>query len=423
MNNTTDNEPCYDSFIAKSYENFIATFDSENSKKVARSLKQIGEYDYANCTPIDIQNIILSMKPNSPKAITTIAYMLSLYAKYLDNDDMYHIARDIDRNVLWAMAKPIAKKKFISHYTFENVYKEVGVYEEYNSFYLQTLFRAIYEGIYCDDMSVLKNLRGSDIDTGDATYDKLPDGKFSEYESTRSILGVRKNDYDSEHESVRSSLDMRQHSCRFLDFQNENKKTLDGKFFDFQNEEYAQQHLCKLPDGKFLENENIKPLFHFNNVTLREDNGNEYKLSISNRLAEDLKKLAEINIWERKNRFGTCKVKITGLHDDSCFKVEKRKDSSEYSYRYTYYRMLRKISKEYLEYNLLPLQLYVSGIMHRIEKKLKEHDIGLEEAFSNNNKNRMVNKIILEELKRCNCDTEVKNFREMVIGHLDVFLT
>lgn len=368
MNNTTNNEPhnkSCNSEYKRSYKDFVATFDSENSKKVARSLKQIGEYDYTNCTPIDIQNIILSMKPNSPKAITTIAYMLSLYAKYLDNDDMYHIARDIDRNVLWAMAKPIAKKKFISHSTFENVYKEVGVYEEYNSFYLQTLFRAVYEGIYCDDMSVLKNLRGSDIE-------ELPDGKFSKHESARSILGVRKNDYISEHEI---------------------NELLDGKFFDFQN------------------------------VTLREDNGNEYKLAISNRLAEDLKKLAEINIWERKNRFGTCKVKITGLHDDSCFKVEKRKDSSEYSYRYTYYRMLRKISKEYLEYNLLPLQLYVSGIMHRIEERLKEHDIGLEEAFSNNNKNRMVNKIILEELKRCNCDTEVKNFREMVIGHLDVFLT
>lgn len=345
--------PDYRGFTERNYEGFIATFDSENSKKVARSLKQIGKYDYENCTPIDLEQIVLSMKPNSPKAITTIVYMLSLYAKYLNNDNMYYMTKDIDRNALWSIAKPLAKKKFISHSTFENVYKEIGVYEEYNSFYLQTLFLCLYEGIYNDDMSVIKNLKASDIhiDTSiNELANKLPDGKFLKNE-TDIIDGIKR---------------------------------------------------CK--------------------ITLKEDNGHEYDFLISNRLAEDLIKLGNINIWERKNRFGTCRIKITGIHKDSCFKVETRKDSSEYSYRYTYYRMLRKISKEYLEYNLLPLQLYVSGMMHRIKMNLKEHDIELEEAFSSRNKNRIVNKIISEELKRCNCDTEVKNFREMVIGHLDVFV-
>jgi hypothetical protein len=155
---------------------------------------------------------------------------------------------------------------------------------------------------------------------------------------------------------------------------------------------------------------------------LKEDNGNEYELLISNELAKDLKKLAEINIWERRNRFGTCQIKTTGLYKDSCFKVETRKNASQYSYRYTYYRILRKISKEYLEYSILPLELYISGIMHRIEIDLNRHDIELQEAFSSRNKNRTVNKIISEELRRCNCNTEVKNFREIVIGHLDVFI-
>ena len=361
------------------YKNFIETLGSDNTKKVALSLSKIGEHDYENCTPIDIEQIILSMKPNSPKAITTISYMLGLYAKYLGNNDMINIVDDIDRNALWSIAKPMANKKFISNNVFENAYKDIGIYEEYNSLYIQTLFRAVYEGIYCDDMSVLKNLRGSDIE--------LPDGKF---------------------------------------FEIRNEELSDGKFREreFENSRFSKIRNDKLPDGKFSERQRSCRFLECQRsmVILREDSGYEYELCISNELAENLMKLSKINTWERRNRFGTCHIKTTGIHEDSCFKVETRKDSSEYSYRYTYYRILRKISKEYLEYNLLPLQLYISGIMHRIKINLEGHDISIEEAFSNGNRNRIVGKVISEELRRCNCNTEVKNFREMVIGHLEVFL-
>ena len=154
---------------------------------------------------------------------------------------------------------------------------------------------------------------------------------------------------------------------------------------------------------------------------MRDDAGYSYDMEVSAEFAIDLKELSKINTWERKNRYGICKIKINGLYSDSCFKVENRKDSSEYAYRYTYYRILRKISKEYLEYNLLPLQLYISGIMYRIGLKLKEHNISLEDAFSDHNRDRLVGKIITDELLRCNCNTEVRNFREIVKGHLDVF--
>ena len=308
------------------YKTFLSTFDSPNTAKVARSVSKIGEYDYAHVTPLDVEQIILDMKPNSPKAITTIAYFISLYAKHIGNDTLYHIAKDIDRNAIWSMAKPIASKKFISHSRFMETYNDIEMYEDYNAMYQQTLFKCLYEGIYCDDMSVLKNLRASDVDVNN---DK---------------------------------------------------------------------------------------------VNLRKDSGETYELEISNRLAEDLVKLGSVDIWERNNRFGTCKINTKGLHEASCFKVENRKGSKEYSYRYTYYRILRKISKEYLHYNLLPLQLYVSGIMHRIELDLNEHGISLEEAFALKNRDRLVAKIISDELVRCHCNTEVKNFREMVIGHLDVWL-
>lgn len=309
--------------MCKSYEDFIGTFDSANTSKVAKSLSDIGDYDYSNATPIDIEQIILSLKPNSPKAITTIIYIMSLYAKYLKNDELYHMIQDINRNVIWEIAKKSATKKFISFSSYKEVYHDIGVYEEYNSFYVQTLFRCLYEGIYSDDMSVIKNLRSSDIN-GDI-------------------------------------------------------------------------------------------------VTLKKDNEEPYDLEITNKLAEDLIKLGSIDVWERKNRYGTCKINISGAYNDSCFKVESRKDSSEYSYRYTYYRILRKISKEYLGYNLLPLQIFVSGIMHRIGIHFEEQGITLEEGFADKNKNRIVSKIISDELARCDYNVEVRNFREIVKGHIDVF--
>lgn len=149
--------------MRKNFDDFIQTFDSDNTAKVVKSLCVIGEYDYSNCTPIDLQNIILGINPNSPKAITTIIYILGLYAKYLGNKDMEYMLNDLDRNILWSLAKPNASKKFISNAQFEKIYHDIGMYEDYNGFYIQTLFRSLYEAIYNDDMSVVKNLRAENI--------------------------------------------------------------------------------------------------------------------------------------------------------------------------------------------------------------------------------------------------------------------
>lgn len=309
--------------MSDDFNDFIETLKAPNTIKVVNSLRAIGQYDYSGCTLVDLEKIILSMKPNSLRSITTICYVLGLYAKYLKDDRLYNMIQEIDRGGLWIKAKPNASKKFISHSKFEEVYNDISIYEDLNSFYHQTLFKCLYEGIYSDDMSVIKNLRASDI------------------------------------------------------------------------------------------NGNI--------ITLRGDNGHSYDLEVSEEFAIDLKELSLIDTWERKNRYGLCKIKIEGLYSDSCFKVENRKGSSEYAYRYTYYRILRKIAKEYLEYNLLPLQLYISGMMYRIGLRLKEHDISLEDAFADHNRDRLVGKIIIDELMRCNCNTEVRNFREIVKGHLDIF--
>lgn len=312
-------------------QGFIDSIESKNSQKVMKYVfKRINADDIENYSPMQMEQLILDMQPNSNKEIITIVYVLSSYFKYLQEqgiikgDNAYQIVQSLDKKLIWRKAKPYSKKKFISNEQFERVVKDIATFEEYNSLYFELLFSCIYHGIYNQDMSVLKNLRSNDIQE----------------------------------------------------------------------------------DGV---------------VTLREDNSHVYKIKIPLRLAKDLKQLATIDKWTRPNRFGLCQVDMKGVYSDSIFKVESRTTNSEESYKFSYYSKLRKISKEYVGHTLLPLQLYTSGIMHRIKTELNKNDISLEEAFADNSRNRMAHLIISKELLRCNSNIEVGNFRELVKGHLNSF--
>lgn len=311
-------------------ERFINSIESSNSQKVAKyALKNIDD-NIENYNLMELEQLILDRKPNSPKEIVTVCYVLGSYSKWLqeqnivDNDNLYQLINSLDKKLLWKKCKPNAKKKFISEKDYQRVVKDIATYEEYNALYYELLFSCIWNGIYSDDLSVIKNMRKSDIDDN----------------------GI---------------------------------------------------------------------------ITLREDNNHTYKIKIPERLAMDLKKLADINMWQRPNRYGICNVEMRGMYKDSVFKVEHRTTSSNGSYRFTYYSKLRKIAKEYLEHSLLPLQLYTSGLMYRIKTELEKNDISLEEAFADNSRNKMAHLIIQKELIRCNSSIEVANFRELVKGHIDSF--
>ena len=305
-------------------ERYIDSIESPNSQKVAKFVLKDIEDGIENYGVIEMEQAILNKKPSSPKEIITIIYILSSYAKYLKNDNMYQILQSFDKKLLWKKCKPTAKKKFISYEQYQRVIKDIATFEEYNALYYELLFSCIYNGIYSDDLSVIKNLRKSNI-----------------------------ND-----------------------------------------------------DGTVL---------------LQEDNGHTYKFKTSEKLAKDLKQLADINEWQRPNRFSVCNVEMRGAYPDSVFKIENRSTASNDSYKFSYYARLRKIAKEYLEYSLLPLQLYTSGVMHRIKVELERNNIPLEEAFADNSRDKMSHLIIQKELIRCNSSIEVGNFRELVKGHLDSF--
>lgn len=270
-----------------------------------------------------IEQIILDLYPTSIRSITTICSLISAYAKFIENDNAYQIIQSIDRNLLWKKAKPNAARKYLSHELYLNVVHDIGMFEETNALYYQALFRVIYEGVYQEDLSVIANLRASDI------------------------------------------------------------------------------------NGNIIE--------------LHTDSGYSYKIALPEDLIEDLKELAKSDEWERKNRYGVFKIKVSGKYPDSCFKIENRKDSSDTTYRFGYYNKLRKIAREYIEYNISPLQLFISGIMYHICLELNNKNISIEEAFAYDSRNKTVMNIITKELSRCEYNIPVKAFREQVIGYLEVF--
>ena len=311
-------------------ERYIGAIESSNSQKVAKFVLKNVNDNIENYSLMELEQFILNIKPSSPKEIVTICYILGSYSKWLkeqniiDNDNLYQITNSLDKKLLWKKCKPNAKKKFISYEDYKRIIKDIATYEEYNALYYELLFSCLWHGIYNDDLSVIKNLRASNISD----------------------------------------------------------------------------------DGI---------------VILEEDNGHSYKFRIPEKLATDLKQLASINTWQRPNRFGICNIDMRGVYPDSVFKIENRTTASNDSYRFTFYAKLRKIAKEYLEHSLLPLQLYTSGIMHRIKIELVKNNISLEEAFSQNSRNKMAHLIISKELIRCNGSIEVGNFRELVKGHLNSF--
>ena len=312
-------------------QEFIDSTESLNTRKVFKHVfNKIDADNIENYNPMQMEQLIIDSQPNSPKSIITMIYVLSAYAKWLqenkiiNNDNMLQILQSMDKKLLWKKCAPKAKKKFISYQEYERIVKDIATYEEHNALYFELLFACIYSGIYSEDLSVIKNLRKSDIQ----------------------------------------------------------------------------------------DNGMIK---------LREDNNHTYRIKVSERLVKDLKQLSTIDKWVRPNRFSLCHVDMQGVYQDSVFKVESRSTNSESSYRFSYYAKLRKISKEYVGHSLLPLQLYASGIVHRIKTELKKNGVSLEEAFSDNSRNKTAHMIIEKELIRCNSGIEISNFRELVKGHLNLF--
>ncbi len=272
-----------------------------------------------------IERMVLDLKPTDQRGITTICSVLRSYARFTGDADALQVINDIDRNALWDKIKNTVPRKYITYQTYLDTIKKIGQQNDLNYLYYRALFRVIYEGVYSEDLSVISNLRASDI--------------------------------------------------------------------------------------------------HGREVKVHNDNGNEYALCLPAGVIDDLKDLSKTHEWEQMTIRGVARKSMEGRHVDSCFKItSKMAAATQDHYKTAYYKRLRKITSTYLgDYNVKPLQLFISGIIHRVCLGLKENGMTLQGAVTGAGKNIPENRIIKEELKRCNYLISVPGFKEQIRGHIDIF--
>lgn len=318
-------------------DDFLESLESPNTKKVVKNILAKTNVENTDLQMfgdrVVITGFILNTKPNSVKAVTTTLYTIKKYYQWLYENgkidkNVLEAIDDINRLDVWEQAKASnhTTKKYISNKEFEETCHDIGMNEDYNANYYETLFRALYEGMYSDDeLSVIKNLRRRDINIDDST------------------------------------------------------------------------------------------------VTLHRDDGQECKLKVTPRLAEDLYDLSKLEVWERPNPRGICKINLVGLHSDSCFKKEERNTQTDNWYN-CYYSKIRKVAKEYLGRPIKPVDIYISGIMHRLSVIFRERDLDMVEAFKKNGGTSQTSNLIERELFRSNYNNTVGAFREMVNGYVEMFV-
>lgn len=178
--------------ISKQYQAFIDQADNKNTKSNIRRFSEIGNYNFDNPSKTQIEELILKLNPISMREISTITTFLTSYAKFLDNDKLKDVVSSIDRQELWKRAKPNATPKFVSYKQFCNVIKKLNPEDpdeefEQNTVYYRALFRAVYEGMYNSGLSILTNLRASDIHGTTLTL-RPDDGESYDFEVSKELV-------------------------------------------------------------------------------------------------------------------------------------------------------------------------------------------------------------------------------------------
>lgn len=163
---------------------YIESIPNKNTAKVAKKYLKNAPEGFEDFSLSELNSYILSLRPTGEHDISNICSRIKAYAKWLDENNilrnnllLQNVPR-IDKKQLWEQAKQETEGKFLSYEQYQSVISRIRVEEGYNPLYYEALFRSIYEGIYSDDLSVLKNLRRSDIngnvitlhDDNNATY-------------------------------------------------------------------------------------------------------------------------------------------------------------------------------------------------------------------------------------------------------------
>ena len=154
-----------------------------------------------------------------------------------------------------------------------------------------------------------------------------------------------------------------------------------------------------------------------NRVKLTYSNGDCNYFSVSKQLLKDLKTVAAEKNWYRVNGQGSFGIPIEGKYEDSVFKVEHRNNANEDEiYMRVYRRKLIAITKEYANYSIAPMNIFMSGIINRVSVLLEDKGLLLQTVLINNHEIGI--SVIKQELQRCHCSMSYSAFKKFVCGHV-----
>lgn len=149
-----------------------------------------------------------------------------------------------------------------------------------------------------------------------------------------------------------------------------------------------------------------------NTLKLSHKDGSNTILRVSHKLIKQLIELSKMDGWYRRNKSGEYSIKTTGMYEDSVFKIEVRGEVTAESFKHCLYRRIRNINKEYIDKKILPQDVYISGIIHRLEVDLdlEYEGIELKNYFTDSKIKKITKQILGEELKRINYNITPLNF-------------
>lgn len=114
----------------------------------------------------ELREMIIKCNPLNEEQIIYIIFLIRRYNQELKNDNVVTYVNNINAKELWEKCKTInGQKKFLSYFDLEVLTFQIMGDDFLNPIYFVGLIRSIYEGIYNNDLEILKNLNYSSIKT------------------------------------------------------------------------------------------------------------------------------------------------------------------------------------------------------------------------------------------------------------------
>lgn len=156
------------------------------------------------------------------------------------------------------------------------------------------------------------------------------------------------------------------------------------------------------------------------NIITLYDKDSTFQLEISTDLKQRLLEISREKYAYRQNRYKYFEVPIYGQYDDTIFKTEQRLGKKE-GVKFVYRAKIRKVVTEFLEFDLKPKALYVSGLMWKISNVLAENGYTLEDAFENPSPSKAVTDIVRAEMLKQNYPYDLAVLKMYVKDNLSDF--